>query len=234
MNPLKTLLLVVFTLVALVLSNAPLARAQVRNDAQRIAALEQEIAELRNQNNRLREEMEDLRALVTRSVRPTAPAGGDTAAQAQIRELARTTDAQIRAAEGRSKRYTDEKVATLAKDVNRALTTAPVAPPAPPRTRGAGTAGAGTGKPARPVAGVPETGITYTIKSGDTIGKIAVNHRSRIAWIHAANNLSEKQSRSLKIGARIFVPQRAAGTAPVTTPAPADAAAEPAAAEPVE
>ncbi len=53
----------------------------------------------------------------------------------------------------------------------------------------------------------PESGFLYTVKSGDTISKIAQKYNSKIKWIQDANEISDP-SRGLKVGAEIVVPQK--------------------------
>ena len=67
----------------------------------------------------------------------------------------------------------------------------------------------------RPVAEVPvsfgddypKTGITYTVKSGDSLSKIARMNNSRIKWIQDANKIADP-NRGLRVGETIFVPQQ--------------------------
>ncbi len=53
----------------------------------------------------------------------------------------------------------------------------------------------------------PKTGITYTVKSGDSISKIARLNNSKIKWIQDANRIADP-SRDLHVGDEIFVPQQ--------------------------
>ena len=52
---------------------------------------------------------------------------------------------------------------------------------------------------------VPQTGIKYRVKSGDTVTKIALRNGSKVDWILKANNLSSPAA--LKADVDIFVPQ---------------------------
>ncbi len=52
----------------------------------------------------------------------------------------------------------------------------------------------------------PKMGITYVVKSGDTIGKIARQNNSKIKWIQDANKIADP-SRGLRVGETIFIPQ---------------------------
>jgi LysM repeat protein len=208
------------------------ATATAQNVTPRVAALEQEVAELRNQNQQLREEMQDLRRLVANATQPhSSGSSAASASQAQIKELARSTDAQLRALEARANRYTDAQVLRLAKDVNTAIAKADAPPPKPvrpPKSHTTADAAIGADKP--PSSDMPKNGIEYVIKQNDTIEKIARNNHSRTAWILAANKLTERQAKRLKIGNKIFVPQKSAAATPPATPPP-PATAETAAAE---
>lgn len=53
----------------------------------------------------------------------------------------------------------------------------------------------------------PKMGITYTVKSGDTLGKIARANNSKIKWIQDANKI-EDPNRGLRVGESIFIPQK--------------------------
>ena len=52
----------------------------------------------------------------------------------------------------------------------------------------------------------PKMGITYTVKSGDTLGKIARANNSKIKWIQDANKIADP-NRGLRVGESIFIPQ---------------------------
>ncbi len=52
----------------------------------------------------------------------------------------------------------------------------------------------------------PKTGISYTVKKGDTLSKIAQEHHSKIAYIQAANHIQDPH-KDLRPGQTIFIPQ---------------------------
>ncbi len=52
----------------------------------------------------------------------------------------------------------------------------------------------------------PQTGFTYVVKSGDTVGKIARANNSKIKWILDANKISDPSK--LQVGDSIFIPQK--------------------------
>jgi LysM repeat protein len=73
----------------------------------------------------------------------------------------------------------------------------------------------------KPVIALPtlDPSNTYTVKSGDTLGHIAVKYRTKVANIKTVNGLT---SDLLKIGQKLTVPARAmAPPAPVPAAAPA-------------
>ncbi len=51
---------------------------------------------------------------------------------------------------------------------------------------------------------VPEDGMKYTVKSGDSLWKIAVKHNLKTSTLAAANNIDKKTQ--LKIGQTLFIP----------------------------
>ncbi|MEM9226577.1 MAG: LysM domain-containing protein [Verrucomicrobiota bacterium] len=53
----------------------------------------------------------------------------------------------------------------------------------------------------------PQTGVTYVVKPGDSLSKIAREHGSTVRDIQNANKIRDP-SRDLMAGATIFVPQR--------------------------
>lgn len=52
----------------------------------------------------------------------------------------------------------------------------------------------------------PKTGISYTVKKGDTLSKIAQEHQSKVAYIQAANQIQDPQ-KDLRPGQTLFIPQ---------------------------
>ena len=51
----------------------------------------------------------------------------------------------------------------------------------------------------------PKTGITYEVRSGDTLSKIARKHGSTIKYIQNANKIVNP-ARDLQVGQAIFIP----------------------------
>lgn len=97
----------------------------------------------------------------------------------------------------------------------------PMAPMTPAVTETPATAPAATQKPAAPVetfqpmTGVTSsggigsnaaTGDTYTVKAGDTLGKIANAHGVSLSAMLKANNMDLKSARRLRIGQKLVIP----------------------------
>ena len=76
---------------------------------------------------------------------------------------------------------------------------------------------------AAPAVAVADTGTTsYTVKTGDTLTKIAKAHGVKVKALQAANNLSTTK---IKVGQKLTIPAKAEAAAPAapvadTTPAP--------------
>jgi LysM repeat protein len=71
------------------------------------------------------------------------------------------------------------------------------------------------------------TETTYTVKSGDTLHRIARKFGTSVKAIEAENNLSTTK---IKVGEKLKIPAKAEAAAPVAAPAPVAPAPEPSAA----
>jgi LysM repeat protein len=169
-----------------------------------IAGMQQDLAELRNEVEKLKLENADLRTALNRQKASQSPAAsqGEAISKARAETLAEV--------DRRLKQQTDEVNAALAeltRQVNAALGKTGPAPAtkstkAPKAT--AQTEAPATTEEAAP-SDVPQTGIKYRVKSGDTVTKIALRNGSKVDWILKANNLSSPAA--LKADVDIFVPQ---------------------------
>ena len=169
-----------------------------------IAGMQQDLAELRNEVEKLKLENADLRTALNRQKASQSPAAsqGEAISKARAETLAEV--------DRRLKQQTDEVNAALAeltRQVNAALGKTGPAPAtkstkAPKAT--AQTEAPATTEEAAP-SDVPQTGIKYRVKSGDTVTKIALRNGSKADWILKANNLSSPAA--LKADVDIFVPQ---------------------------
>lgn len=186
-------------LLLLLASSIP---SHAQNSAQ-LVGIQQDLTELRAEVEKLRLENADLRAEVSRL--RTAPAPAAPAAKgADAESLARLRAELLAELDRRLKLQTADVNAALAdltRQVNAALGRPPAASPAP--------AAPAALAPAAPVEGftadMPQTGIKYTVKSGDSVTKVARNNKSKVEWILKANSLGNPND--LKAGAVIFIPQ---------------------------
>jgi LysM repeat protein len=169
-----------------------------------LAGMQQDLAELRNEVEKLKLENADLRAALNRQKASQSPAAsqGEAISKARAETLAEV--------DRRLKQQTDEVNAALAeltRQVNAALGKTGAAPAT--KSGKAPKAAAPAEAPATTEAGapsdVPQTGIKYHVKSGDTVMKIALRNGSKVEWILKANNLSSPAA--LKADVDIFVPQ---------------------------
>ena len=168
-----------------------------------IAGMQQDLAELRNEVEKLKLENADLRTALNRQK------AGQGQAASTAETLSKTRAETLNEVDRRLKQHTDEVNAALAeltRQVNAALGKTGAAPAAK------------SGKAAKPAAqaeapaaeegvpsDIPQTGIKYRVKSGDTVTKIALRNGSKVEWILKANNLSSPAA--LKADVDIFVPQ---------------------------
>jgi len=163
--------------------------------------MQQDLAELRNEVEKLKLENADLRAALNHQK------AGQSQSASQADALAKTRAETLNEVDRRLKQQTADVNAALAeltRQVNAALGksgAAPAAKSGKPAAQPEGTATAEDGGP----AGVPRTGIVYHVKSGDTVTKIALRNGSKVEWILKANNLSSPAA--LKADVDIFVPQ---------------------------
>ena len=169
-----------------------------------LAGMQQDLAELRNEVEKLKLDNAELRAALNRQKAGQSPAAsqGEALSKARAETLAEV--------DRRLKQQTDEVNAALA-ELTRQVNAALGKPGAAPATKSgkAPKAAAQAEAPAPPEEGapsdVPRTGIKYHVKSGDTVIKIALRNGSKPEWILKANNLASPAA--LKADVDIFVPQ---------------------------
>ena len=169
-----------------------------------LAGMQQDLAELRNEVEKLKLENADLRSALNRQKASQSPAAsqGEALSKARAETLAEV--------DRRLKQQTDEVNAALAeltRQVNAALGKTGPAPAtkstkAPKAT--AQTEAPATTEEAAP-SDVPQTGIKYRVKSGDMLARIALRNGSKVEWIMKANNLYSPNE--LKADVDIFIPQ---------------------------
>lgn len=187
-------------LLLLLLASAFPSHAQ--NSAQ-LVGIQQDLTELKAEVEKLRLENADLRAEVSRLraiPAPAAPApkGADAESLARLKaEVLAELDRRLKLQTG----DVNAALADLTKQVNAALGRPAAAAPAAPAPSGPAPAAPVEGFP----ADMPQTGIKYTVKSGDSVIKVARNNKSKVEWILKANSLANPND--LKAGAVIFIPQ---------------------------
>ena len=169
-----------------------------------LAGMQQDLAELRTEVEKLKLENADLRTALSRQKAGQSPAAsqGEALSKARAETLAEV--------DRRLKQQTDEVNAALAeltRQVNAALGKTGPAPATKSGKAAKPPATAETAAASEPptASGVPTTGILYHVKSGDTVIKIALRHGSKAEWILKANNLASPAA--LKADVDIFVPQ---------------------------
>jgi len=187
----------------LFLSLAPL----LAQNAAQFAGMQQDLADLKNEVEKLKLENADLRDALARSKAGQAPAANNAEAIVKARaEILAEVDRRLKA-QGAD---VNTALAELTRQVNAALAGkagAPVAnrptPTIPP------SSGAEKPAPASPDDGlpadVPRTGIRVRVKSGDSVSKLARTHGSKLEWILAANKLASPAA--LRADTEIFIPQ---------------------------
>jgi len=169
-----------------------------------LAGMQQDLAELRTEVEKLKLENADLREALAKQKASQAPTMSAADSQARLRtEILNELDRRL-------KQQTSEVNAALAeqtRQVNAALGKNP------PATRPAPNPNPAPGATTPPVAsntdglppGMPETGVKYHVKSGDSVSRIARQLGSKVEWILAANKLPSPAA--LKADVDIFVPQ---------------------------
>ncbi|MBE6400446.1 MAG: LysM peptidoglycan-binding domain-containing protein [Verrucomicrobia bacterium] len=166
----------------------------------KLAGLLEDVAALRSEVARLRTELEELRAenarllqLAEKKVNPADDVSAKVASlRAEMREASAVQRREITA-------ETDEKIKTLGKEVNRALADLS-------RSVNAVSAGTSGAEPIAKPKDFPESGIEYTVKAGDTLGKIISKNRSKQSWILYANPGLDPNK--IFPGQVLFVPQK--------------------------
>ena len=163
-----------------------------------LAGMQQDLADLRTEVEKLKLENADLRAALARQKAGQGQSASTNEAVAKARaEILNEVDRRL-------KQQTDDVNAALA-ELTRQVNAALGKPGSAPATK----SGKPTAQAAEPSEGAPsdqpQTGAKYRVKPGDTVTKIALRHGSKVEWILKANNLSSPAA--LKADVDIFVPQ---------------------------
>ncbi len=165
------------------------------------AGMQQDIADLKIEVDKLKMENADLREALSKQKASSAPASSNT-------EIANRNRTEVlNEVDRRLKQHTADVNAALAeltRQVNASLAKAPA-------KNNNQAAVASTAAAATPVADdnlpadMPRTGVTYKVKPGETVTRIARQLNSKADWILKANKLTN--AAALKADAEIFVPQ---------------------------
>lgn len=189
-----------FGLLFLLLGFAPLF---AQNN--QLAGMQQDLAELRNEVEKLKLENADLRDALNKQ--RNASVGNSSTAEAS----ARTKAEALTEVDRRLKQQTADVNAALTelgRRVDAALAgRQPLAKPAvtPPSTTGVAPPPTNPAPEDGLPTDMPRTGTPYKVKSGDTVTKIARQFGSKIEWILQANKLPS--AGALRADVEIFVPQ---------------------------
>ena len=151
-----------------------------------VGELRLEVEQLRSENESLKRALEKLRSssVASESVR------------SQVSSVKASVSAQNEALKREIIASVKKDIDALAEQTNAAIQKLAKAYGAMPQA------------PAKTTFGTdyPKTGITYTVKSGDSISKIAKSNNSRVKWVMDANQIADP--RDLRVGAEIFIPQK--------------------------
>jgi LysM repeat protein len=193
--------------VALVASMFFLPVTSSAQSAAKIAGLEQDINDMRDQIQKLRTEVQDLRAALANEKSKNGNTGASDRAIQQQLAADRVANAEsLRALESRI----NLRIKALGDAFNKELATRPTPPPPQPPPANKAT-------PAVP-ADTPRNAIKYVIKQGDSLEKIARANKSKVAWILGINDGLD--AKRLKIGREILVPRNPEPEAETPPPAP--------------
>ncbi len=179
----------------------PLA-AQSDNLRVTVANLNQDVSLIAQQLKTLRLEIEEMRRENARLRAQVAAAGNDRETQTQITNLSsaiETLRREYRSADEAQKQQiiaeVTRQINALAKETQEAIDTVAEAVGEQPLVS----------TPVHFSEDYPKSGITYTVRSGDTLSKIARQHGSTIKHIQNANKIVNP-ARDLQVGQTIFIP----------------------------
>ncbi len=163
-----------------------------------LAGMQQDLADLRTEVEKLKLENADLRAALARQKAGQGQSASTNEAVAKARaEILNEVDRRL-------KQQTDDVNAALAeltRQVNAALGKSGTSP----ATKSAKPAAQAAEPSEATPSDMPRSGVKYRVKSGDSVARIALRHGSKVEWILKANNLSSPAA--LKADVDIFVPQ---------------------------
>ncbi len=176
--------------------------AQTDNLRVTVANLSQDVSSLSQYLKTVRLEIEELHRENARLRAQVAAATSNQDTQAQITSLSsaiETLRREYRAADEVQKQQiiaeVSRQINALAKETQGAINSVAQAVESQPQVT----------TPVHFSSDYPKTGITYTVRSGDTLSKIARDHGSTIKYIQNANKIVNP-AKDLKVGETIFIP----------------------------
>lgn len=176
--------------------------AQSENVRVTVANLGQDLSILSQQVRTLQLEIEAMRRENARLRSQVAAASATNDTQVQISNLATAVETlrrEYRAADEAQKQQIigelSRQIQALASETQGAINTVAQAVGSQPQVS----------TPVHFSSDYPKTGITYTVRSGDTLSKIAREHGSTVKHIQNANKIVNP-ARDLQVGQTIFIP----------------------------
>lgn len=170
-------------------------RVAVANLSQDVSQMSQQVKTLRLEIEQMQRENKQLRAQL-------AAATSSSQTDAQISNLSSAIEAvrrEFKAADAAQKEQIlsemNRQMQALAKETEGAIKTVAEAVGSEPQVE----------TPVHFSSDYPKTGVTYTVRSGDTLSKIAREHDSNIKHIQNANKIVNP-ARDLQVGQTIFIP----------------------------
>lgn len=170
-------------------------RVTVANLSQDVSQMSQQVKTLRLEIEQMQRENKQLRAQL-------AEATSSNQTDAQISNLSSAIEAvrrEFKAADAAQKEQIlsemNRQMQALAKETEGAIKTVAEAVGSEPQVE----------TPVHFSSDYPKTGVTYTVRSGDTLSKIAREHDSNIKHIQNANKIVNP-ARDLQVGQTIFIP----------------------------
>lgn len=175
--------------------------AHAQSTAATVAGLQQEMEVMREEIRRLQAEVEDMRLALAQAQRQTNSSGVEQQLSAQ--NAATSQALQTQRTEMMAEM--DRRFSAMSTETNRALTSLTKQVNDALKTTGAASqVSTGNATPPPMASDMPETGISYTVKGGDTVSKIARAQGSKINWILAANKLGPNST--IQVGQKLFIP----------------------------
>lgn len=166
-------------------------RVAVADLTQDVNSMKQEVRALRLEVEQLRRENESLRSALNSTSAQQQLAQLAASLQNLRQEFKQADSAQERAIMANVKQQMESlasQMQTALESVSKAVSSQPKIAP-----------------PVRFTEDYPQTGVTYTVRSGDTLTKIAREHGSTVKDIQNANKIANP-ARDLQVGQSIFIP----------------------------